>query len=71
MFGPNEELGCEGCSIFVDRIGQPAHLNAWDMRAVSPFQGCPHSRDVARCLLLRLLEHLARLTASLALRLYH
>jgi predicted dithiol-disulfide oxidoreductase (DUF899 family) len=30
MFGPNQEAGCAGCSMFVDQIGHPAHLNARD-----------------------------------------
>jgi predicted dithiol-disulfide oxidoreductase (DUF899 family) len=30
MFGPNREVGCPGCSMFVDQIGHPAHLNARD-----------------------------------------
>ena len=28
MFGPNQEAGCEGCSMFVDQIGHLAHLHA-------------------------------------------
>jgi predicted dithiol-disulfide oxidoreductase (DUF899 family) len=28
MFGPNQEVGCDGCSMFVDQIGHPAHLHA-------------------------------------------
>src|SRR5947208_10536657 len=30
MFGPNEDAGCDGCSMFVDQIGHLAHLNARD-----------------------------------------
>src|SRR5262249_61277536 len=30
MFGPNQEMGCDGCSMFVDQIGHLAHLNARD-----------------------------------------
>jgi predicted dithiol-disulfide oxidoreductase (DUF899 family) len=30
MFGPNQELGCNGCSMFVDQIGHLAHLHARD-----------------------------------------
>ena len=30
MFGPNQEVGCDGCSMFVDQIGHPAHLHARD-----------------------------------------
>ena len=30
MFGPNQDAGCNGCSMFVDQIGHPAHLNARD-----------------------------------------
>jgi predicted dithiol-disulfide oxidoreductase (DUF899 family) len=30
MFGPNQEEGCTGCSMFVDQIGHPAHLHARD-----------------------------------------
>jgi predicted dithiol-disulfide oxidoreductase (DUF899 family) len=30
MFGPNQDVGCDGCSMFVDQIGHPAHLHARD-----------------------------------------
>ena len=30
MFGPSREVGCPGCSMFVDQIGHSAHLNARD-----------------------------------------
>jgi predicted dithiol-disulfide oxidoreductase (DUF899 family) len=30
MFGPNQEAGCDGCSMFVDQVGHLAHLNARD-----------------------------------------
>jgi predicted dithiol-disulfide oxidoreductase (DUF899 family) len=30
MFGPNQDAGCDGCSIFVDQIGHLAHLHARD-----------------------------------------
>src|SRR2546421_5106285 len=30
MFGPNQETGCEGCSMFVDQVGHLAHLHARD-----------------------------------------
>jgi predicted dithiol-disulfide oxidoreductase (DUF899 family) len=30
MFGPNQDAGCDGCSMFVDQIGHPAHLHARD-----------------------------------------
>ena len=30
MFGPNQDAGCNGCSMFVDQIGHPTHLNARD-----------------------------------------
>jgi predicted dithiol-disulfide oxidoreductase (DUF899 family) len=30
MFGPNQEVGCDGCSMFVDQVSHPAHLNARD-----------------------------------------
>jgi predicted dithiol-disulfide oxidoreductase (DUF899 family) len=30
MFGPNQEAGCDGCSMFVDQIGHLAHLQARD-----------------------------------------
>ena len=30
MFGPNQEAGCDGCSMVVDQIGHPAHLHARD-----------------------------------------
>jgi predicted dithiol-disulfide oxidoreductase (DUF899 family) len=30
MFGPNQEAGCDGCSMFIDQIGHPAHLGARD-----------------------------------------
>jgi len=28
MFGPNQDKGCDGCSMFVDQIGHLAHLHA-------------------------------------------
>jgi predicted dithiol-disulfide oxidoreductase (DUF899 family) len=28
MFGPNQDVGCDGCSLFVDQIGHLAHLHA-------------------------------------------
>ncbi|MEX2542778.1 MAG: DUF899 domain-containing protein [Trueperaceae bacterium] len=30
MFGPTAEQGCDGCSMVVDNMGHPAHLNARD-----------------------------------------
>jgi predicted dithiol-disulfide oxidoreductase (DUF899 family) len=30
MFGPNEEAGCGGCSMYVDNLGHLAHLRARD-----------------------------------------
>ena len=30
MFGPNQDAGCDGCSMFVDQIGHLAHLYARD-----------------------------------------
>lgn len=30
MFGPNQEKGCDGCSMFVDQIGHPSHIHARD-----------------------------------------
>ena len=30
MFGPNQEAGCNGCSMFVDQVGHLAHLHARD-----------------------------------------
>jgi predicted dithiol-disulfide oxidoreductase (DUF899 family) len=30
MFGPNQDQGCDGCSMFVDNLGHPAHLNTRD-----------------------------------------
>jgi predicted dithiol-disulfide oxidoreductase (DUF899 family) len=30
MFGPNQEAGCNGCSMFVDQIGHLAHVQARD-----------------------------------------
>ena len=30
MFGPNQDQGCDGCSMCVDNFGHPAHLNARD-----------------------------------------
>jgi predicted dithiol-disulfide oxidoreductase (DUF899 family) len=30
MFGPNQDEGCDGCSMFVDQIGHLAHLHARD-----------------------------------------
>jgi predicted dithiol-disulfide oxidoreductase (DUF899 family) len=30
MFGPNQDAGCDGCSMVVDQICHPAHLHARD-----------------------------------------
>ena len=30
MFGPNQEVGCDGCSMVVDNVGHPSHLHARD-----------------------------------------
>src|SRR5919198_1604976 len=30
MFGPNQDAGCDGCSMVVDQIGHLAHLHARD-----------------------------------------
>jgi predicted dithiol-disulfide oxidoreductase (DUF899 family) len=30
MFGPSQDVGCNGCSMFVDQVGHLAHLNARD-----------------------------------------
>jgi predicted dithiol-disulfide oxidoreductase (DUF899 family) len=30
MFGPNQDEGCDGCSMFVDQVGDVAHLHARD-----------------------------------------
>jgi predicted dithiol-disulfide oxidoreductase (DUF899 family) len=30
MFGPNQQAGCAGCSMFVDQVGHLAHLHARD-----------------------------------------
>lgn len=34
MFGPSQEEGCDGCSMVVDNMGHPAHLNARDITRV-------------------------------------
>ncbi|HMB18866.1 MAG TPA: DUF899 domain-containing protein [Gaiellaceae bacterium] len=34
MFGPNQGVGCDGCSMAVDNFGHPAHLNARDTTLV-------------------------------------
>src|SRR5688572_19814227 len=34
MFGPDEDEGCTGCSMFVDNIGHLAHLHARDTSLV-------------------------------------
>jgi predicted dithiol-disulfide oxidoreductase (DUF899 family) len=30
MFGPNQDAGCAGCSMFIDQLGHPSHLHARD-----------------------------------------
>jgi predicted dithiol-disulfide oxidoreductase (DUF899 family) len=30
MFGPTQEAGCQGCSMFIDQLGNPSHLHARD-----------------------------------------
>lgn len=34
MFGPSQTEGCDGCSMVVDNMGHPAHLNARDITRV-------------------------------------
>lgn len=34
MFGPTAEEGCDGCSMVVDNMGHPAHLQARDINLV-------------------------------------
>jgi predicted dithiol-disulfide oxidoreductase (DUF899 family) len=34
MFGPNQDHGCDGCSMVVDNMGHPAHLQARDTSLV-------------------------------------
>jgi predicted dithiol-disulfide oxidoreductase (DUF899 family) len=34
MFGPNQDAGCDGCSMFADHIGDLAHLHARDTSLV-------------------------------------
>ena len=37
MFGPNQEAGCDGCSMVVDNVGHLAHLHhAFDVGPQSP-----------------------------------
>jgi predicted dithiol-disulfide oxidoreductase (DUF899 family) len=36
VFGPNQEEGCDGCSMFVDHLTHLAHLNAPDTTFMSP-----------------------------------
>ena len=31
MFGPTQAAGCDGCSMFIDQVGHPAHLHARDV----------------------------------------
>jgi predicted dithiol-disulfide oxidoreductase (DUF899 family) len=31
MFGPNQDEGCDGCCMFIDQVGHPAHLHARDV----------------------------------------
>jgi predicted dithiol-disulfide oxidoreductase (DUF899 family) len=31
MFGPNQQEGCDGCCMFIDQVGHPAHLHARDV----------------------------------------
>src|SRR6266511_1692943 len=44
MFGPNQDAGCDGCSMFVDKIGQLANIEAyrkrmgWTIPWFSPFE---------------------------------
>jgi predicted dithiol-disulfide oxidoreductase (DUF899 family) len=39
MFGPNQEVGCDGCSMFVDQVGHLAHLHARDTSFVLVSRG--------------------------------
>jgi predicted dithiol-disulfide oxidoreductase (DUF899 family) len=31
MFGPNQEVGCDGCSMFADQVGHLAHMHTRDV----------------------------------------
>jgi predicted dithiol-disulfide oxidoreductase (DUF899 family) len=31
MFGPNQDAGCDGCSMFTDQVGHLAHMHARDL----------------------------------------
>ncbi len=31
MFGPYQDAGCDGCCMFIDQVGHPAHLHARDV----------------------------------------
>ena len=48
MFGPNQEAGCGGCSMFVDQVGDLAHLHARDTSFVlisrAPVEKLEHYR---------------------------
>jgi predicted dithiol-disulfide oxidoreductase (DUF899 family) len=35
MFGPNQTVGCDGCSMLLDNVGHPAHLHARDTTFVA------------------------------------
>jgi predicted dithiol-disulfide oxidoreductase (DUF899 family) len=49
MFGPNQDAGCDGCSLFVDQIGHLAHLHARDTSFVlvsrAPFEKISAYKD--------------------------
>src|SRR5215475_13868890 len=35
MFGPNQDAGCDGCSMVIDNLGHLAHLHARDTSFVA------------------------------------
>ena len=46
MFGPNQDAGCDGCSMFVDQVGHLAHLHARDT-SFALVSRAPHREDRA------------------------
>src|SRR6266480_3826278 len=46
MFGPNQNAGCDGCSMFVDQIGHLAHLHARDA-SFALVSRAPHAKITA------------------------
>jgi predicted dithiol-disulfide oxidoreductase (DUF899 family) len=49
MFGPNQDVGCDGCAMVIDQVTHPAHLHARDtsfaLASRAPFEKLERFRE--------------------------